>query len=83
MNAQHLYHWTEGGNAITNFDPAQTHIYARAIDEFGDRNLYIGPPTPRGLKSDRALRIRGEMHDLSDFWAVFDEIKAASTGSAA
>lgn len=88
MNAQHLGHWCEGGNAVTNFDPKQTYIYERAIDEHGDSTLYIGPPTPRGLAHYKALRVRGLLNgcvpqDLSDFWRVFDRVKAEAkaTGS--
>lgn len=81
MNAKHLYHWSEGGNAVTNFGAEQTYVYARAIDEHGDSSLYIGPPTPNGLRSDKALRVRdlgGYCPDLSEFWHVFDRVQAAA-----
>lgn len=82
MSGQYLCHWMEGGDGVTNFDPADCYIYARAIEEHGDASFYIGPPMPQGLPADRALRVRGLTRcgrDLSDFWDVFDHVKAAAT----
>lgn len=71
--------WTEGGDALTNFAPGDFHLYYAAIRRFGDDSLYIGKPTPNGVASYFALRQHGRPYlraDLSDFWRVFDGIRA-------
>lgn len=69
---KHLKHWTQGGTGVTNFSLSCIVKYARAIEEFGDPDIFIGDAMfPMTNKTDRALRVRG-MRDLSDFWRVMD-----------
>jgi hypothetical protein len=69
-----ISHFTEGGTGVTNFDIEQKEIYESAVKEYGDDNIYIGPPFGR-LKSHGnylALHAPTDYKDLSKFWRIFD-----------
>lgn len=72
LNTYGSPHFNSGGDGITNFFPPDVHIYCRAIAAYGDPNLYIGLPMPGGMVTDLALRRRGDVRDLSQFWKIFE-----------
>lgn len=76
-------HWTDGGNAVTNFSIERFHIYREAIRRHGSEDLYIGKPTSRGSPEWFALRTRNPGADLSRFWLVFDQVKAEEAAAIA
>jgi hypothetical protein len=68
-------HWTSGGTGITNFDPKDWPIYQKAIEEYGDKRLFLsrkGMPPAIWLCS---LHDLGGRRNLSDFWKVFDSAR--------
>lgn len=85
-------HWTDGGTAITNFEPSEVGLYLQAITnlnrpEWGLAVSSLPMATfdnnesydgGRGLFSFHALSHTG---DLSDFWRVFEKVCQAPTPS--
>jgi hypothetical protein len=71
-----MEHWTEGGEGVTNFDPAELHIYEQAIKESGMDGLYIsdeGMGYGKGPCFCDTFRYR----DLGPFWRIFEAIEEA------
>lgn len=75
-------HWTDGGTGVTNLsDAEQVDICQKAIQEYGDDNLFIVDRAM--LKADGRdpnWSMAGALHctsrgNLSKFWRVYDIIK--------
>lgn len=73
-------HCHQGGDGVTNFDPAQRPIYEEAIRRHGDSRLYIGKPMGNGgLSTDLALRAKDFPASIKGFWEIFDALTDAAT----
>ena len=72
-----LYHWTEGGTAITNIS-RDFDLFEEAVREYNDPMLVIhDKPTNRGLEGWKSLHYLGRPgKDLSAFWELVRCIEA-------
>jgi hypothetical protein len=79
-------HIGEDGDGLTNFSTRDAQIYAEAIAAYGSAgdDFYISlPMAPCKSPDYLSLRYRGgPRDDLSDFWKVFDGVKAAHRANA-
>jgi len=73
-------HWTEGGTGVTNFNSLDEPQYLKAIELYGDPDIFIihAPFIGRGTDKDYSLHdakklIKGS-RCLSAFWNVFDGV---------
>ena len=75
------------GRHVTNFSNKQLDLYKEAIEEFNavyphraqelhiDNNAVI-PASLQPLAGCSALVYTGQHYDLTDFWGIFDRLKA-------
>lgn len=70
-------HWTQGGTGITNFHVNERKFYSAVIEEYGDDNIFIGPPLEPLHKSKNILALHSTLHDLSAFWTVFAKVRTS------
>lgn len=72
-----LCHRSNGGTAITNFDPADEPLYLATILAYGDESLVIHDeaykPCLPGSKSLHCLTDEEKL-DLSAFWRMYERL---------
>lgn len=71
-------HFSEGGTAVTNFQEHMRHVYIEAAKRFGKDYLRVAQkPYGHCPKSyGGSLHCDAGFRDLSDFWRIFEKVKA-------
>jgi hypothetical protein len=71
-------HWTQGGTGITNFHVNKEKLYSAAIEEYGDDNIFVGPPLEPLHTSKNTLALHSYTTDsLSSFWEIFYQVRTS------
>ena len=70
-----ILHWTSFGNGITNFTSERYDFMKKAIEEYGDEDLYIGEAMPPMTGKEGWFALRdNKKRDVSNFWSIYERI---------